>query len=84
MKGTELSAYFRREATIVQPAALRFRLGRVLHPRLWRVLGFEIARICLDDYNYRSIGRAAEWIIPTRSVSEGQFRRSLTCVSGYD
>jgi hypothetical protein len=28
--------------------------------------------------------RAADWSIPTRSVSEGQFRRSLTYVSGYD
>ena len=28
--------------------------------------------------------RAAEWSIPTRSVSEGQFRGSLTYVSGYD
>ena len=31
-----------------------------------------------------SLRRAAEWSIPTRSVSNGQFRRSLTYVSGYD
>ena len=28
--------------------------------------------------------RAADWNIPTRCVSEGQFRPSLTYVSGYD
>ena len=28
--------------------------------------------------------RAADWNIPTRSIIEGQFRRSLTYVSGYD
>ncbi len=32
----------------------------------------------------RSLRRAADCSIPTRSVSEGQFRRSLTYVSGYD
>jgi hypothetical protein len=31
-----------------------------------------------------SMRRAADCIIPTRSVSEGQFRTSLTYVSGYD
>ena len=29
------------------------------------------------------VRRAAEWRIPTRSVSKGPFRRSLTYVSGY-
>lgn len=53
MEGTELSTYFRREATIVQPAAFRFSLGRVLLRQSWWKLGFKIARICLHDYNYR-------------------------------
>jgi hypothetical protein len=35
-------------------------------------------------YKEPVLRRAADCSIPTRSVSEGQFRRSLTYVSGYD
>ncbi len=39
---------------------------------------------CVKLHNYNGCLREAKRNIPTRSVSEGQFRRSLTYVSGYD
>ena len=42
---------------------------------------------CIPKYlgsKNKQVGPAADWCITTRSISEGQYRRSLTCVSGCD
>ncbi len=64
MDWSKLSTYFRRELANVQPAALRFSLNRSLcYPQSILSLvfptaipsGFEIAWICIHNYNWWSI-----------------------------